>query len=161
MDGKQGTIATPRILEDYLERLQEVQDSVERTIQGLPQEALDWVPGPDMNPLGALVTHVIGAQRYWFGDVINRDPGERDRAAEFRARGLSAIDLSRRLEEALEYNRSVVGRLAVHDPGELRVSPRDGREFSVWWTLLYILEHTAIHLGHMQVTRQLWEQHLL
>ena len=28
----------------------------------------------------------------------------------------------------------------------------------VAWALLHALEHTAIHLGHMQIMRQLWEQ---
>jgi ankyrin repeat protein len=28
----------------------------------------------------------------------------------------------------------------------------------VAWCLAHALEHTALHLGHMQITRQLWEQ---
>lgn len=34
----------------------------------------------------------------------------------------------------------------------------DGQKFSVSWSLLHVLDHTAIHLGHIQLTRQLWEQ---
>jgi hypothetical protein len=29
---------------------------------------------------------------------------------------------------------------------------------NIAWSLLHALEHTALHLGHMQLTRQLWEQ---
>ena len=61
-------------VEDYLERLQDLHGAIERAIEGLPQAALDWVPGPDMN------------------------------------------------------------------------------------SLAHALEHTALHLGHIQITRQLWEQ---
>jgi len=28
----------------------------------------------------------------------------------------------------------------------------------VAWALLHALDHTAQHLGHMQITRQLWDQ---
>jgi hypothetical protein len=28
----------------------------------------------------------------------------------------------------------------------------------VGWALLHALEHTAIHLGHIQITQQLWDQ---
>jgi len=62
------------ILEDYLERLQALHESIESAIEGLPQAALDWVPGPDMNSFAVLVTHVAGAERYWIGDVAGRDP---------------------------------------------------------------------------------------
>ncbi len=39
-----------------------------------------------------------------------------------------------------------------------RTDPRDGREYTVAWALFHALEHTALHLGQMQLTRQLWEQ---
>lgn len=45
------------VLEDYLERLQALHADIECTIEGLPPEALDWVPGPDMNSLGVLAVH--------------------------------------------------------------------------------------------------------
>ena len=48
--------------------------------------------------------------------------------------------------------------LALPDLEATRVSPRDGRTFTVVWCLAHALEHTALHLGHIQVTRQLWDQ---
>lgn len=32
---------------------------------------------------------------------------------------------------------------------------------TVAWRLAHALEHTALHLGHMEITRQLWEQNSL
>jgi len=146
------------ILEVYLERLQALHAGIERAIAGLPQAALDWVPGPDMNSLCVLVVHATGAQRYWIGDVAGRDPSGRDRAAEFRARGLDEAALKRRLDETSAYSRGVLEALTWQDLEELRVSPRDGRKFTVAWSLAHALEHTAIHLGQMQIVRQLWGQ---
>ncbi|NIU62141.1 MAG: DUF664 domain-containing protein, partial [Gammaproteobacteria bacterium] len=34
----------------------------------------------------------------------------------------------------------------------------DGREFRVSWSLLHALDHVAQHTGHVQITRQLWDQ---
>jgi uncharacterized damage-inducible protein DinB len=146
------------LLEDYIERLGALHTNVERAIQGLPQAALDWVPGPEMNSIGALVAHLTGAERYWIGDVAGHDPSGRDRAAEFRARGLDEAELKRRLDGSLAYARGLLEGLTLQDLDAARVSPRDGREFTVAWCLAHALEHTAIHLGHIQIIRQLWDQ---
>ena len=143
---------------NYVERLQRLHADVERAMAGLSQEALDWVPGPEMNSIAVLVVHLTGAERYWIGDVAGREPSGRDRAAEFRAHGLDEAALRRRLDEALAYCRSIVEKLTLQDLETIRVSPRDGQQFTVAWSLLHTLEHTAIHLGHIQIVRQLWDQ---
>ena len=66
--------------------------------------------------------------------------------------------LRARLADASVYAQNTLTRLTLGDLEQERVSPRDGRMFSVAWALLHALEHTAIHLGHIQITRQLWEQ---
>ena len=146
------------LLEDYIERLGALHTDVERAIRGLPQAALDWVPGPEMNSVGALVVHLTGAERYWIGDVAGRDPSSRDRAAEFRARGLGEVELKQRLDGSLAYVQGLLEGLTLQDLDAVRVSPKDGREYTVAWCLAHALEHTAIHLGHIQFVRQLWDQ---
>jgi uncharacterized damage-inducible protein DinB len=144
--------------QDCLDRLQRLHGEMEFAMEGLPQSALDWMPGTGMNSLCVLAVHVAGAERYWIGDVIAREPSSRDRQAEFRAQGLDAATLRKRLRDALNCCQSAFGRLTLEDLAESRVSPRDGRRTAVSWSIAHILEHTAVHTGHMQVTRQLWEQ---
>ena len=36
-----------------------------------------------MNSMNVLVVHLIGAERYWIGDVIAGEPSGRDRESEF------------------------------------------------------------------------------
>ena len=146
------------LFESYLDRLQELHDDILQAISRLPQAALDWVPGPGMNSLSVLVVHVTGAERYWVGDVVARDPSDRDRAVEFRVQGLDAATLEKRLGDTLDHTRGVLEELTLQDLETVRVSPRDGREFTVAWALAHALEHTAVHAGHAQITRQLWEQ---
>ena len=144
--------------QDFLDRLNEIHASVEQAIQDLPQEALDWSPGEGMNSIAVLIVHLTGAERYWIGDVALGESSGRDRAVEFHARGISLDALLARLADTSAYAQSALTLLTLGDLEQERVSPRDGRKFSVAWALLHALEHTAIHLGHIQITRQLWEQ---
>ncbi len=148
-----------QILADYFERLQVLHRHLAEAIADLPASALDWVPGPQMNSLAVLIVHLTGAQRYWIGDVAGQEPSGRDREAEFIAGGLEAAVLQESLDRTLAHSRSVLERLSVQDLTATRVSARDGRDCTVMWALLHALEHTALHLGQVQITRQLLEQH--
>ena len=143
---------------EYLKILQNCHKDIHDAMEGLPPAALDWTPGPDTNSIGVLVFHLTGAERYWIGDVAAQDPSERDRDAEFRVHDLSADVLKKRLTDNLEYTRTALEKFTLQDLETIRVSARDGREFTMAWTLLHALEHTALHLGQIQLTRQLWEQ---
>ena len=110
-----------------------------------------------MNSMAVLVTHITGAERYWIGDVVAGEPSGRDRSAEFRVKGLPTMALQQRLAGSLAYAKRVLEEMDLQDLPALRLSPRDGRDFTAGWSLLHALEHTAIHTGHIQLTRQLWE----
>ena len=153
-----GPITLQPLFDSYLERLQNLHADIRHAIEGLPVEALDWSPGHEMNSLAVLATHTAGAERYWIGDVIARNDSHRDRAAEFRARAIDSATLLERLDAVLASSHRVLEGLTLSDLETTRIVPRDGSEVTVAWALLHTLEHTAIHLGHMQLVRQLWEQ---
>lgn len=143
---------------DYMSLLQESHREILEALEGLPPAALDWTPGPDTNSISVLVFHLTGAERYWIGDVAAQDPKERDRDAEFRVHDVEMDALRKRLTDNLEYARHALNTLTIQDLETTRTSARDGRTFTVGWALLHALEHTALHLGQTQLTRQLWEQ---
>jgi uncharacterized damage-inducible protein DinB len=147
-----------KTVEAYLARLAGWHEEIEQAIRGLPAGALDWTPGPDMNSLAVLVTHLTGAERYWIGDVVAHDPLKRDRAAEFQVHDLDEATLLGRLAANLAYARRTLEPLALEDLEAGRVSPRDGANVTVADALLHALDHTALHAGHVQITRQLWNQ---
>ena len=119
----------------------------------LTQEQLDWRPGPDSNSLAILAVHIAGAEKYWVTECILGAPSERDRPGEFATSGLGKRELSDALDDALGYARSSLAGLPDSDLSELRVHPRDGSRVTIAWALGHILQHTALHLGHMQMTR--------
>lgn len=143
---------------DYMNLLQDCHNGILQAIEGLPSEALDWVPGEDMNSISVLVFHTTGSVRFWIGDIAAQEPSNRDRDAEFRVRGVGTDILKKRLADNLEYVSSVLEKMSLQDLESSRVRPSDGREFTVAWALLHALEHATSHLGQIQITRQLWEQ---
>jgi len=143
---------------NYLNNLQELHAEIRNAVKELPQSALDWTAGPDMNSLNVLVIHLTGAERYWIGDVIVGESSNRDRESEFKVQGLTGDDLFQRLSETEKYIQKALEALSLQALDEKRISPRNGREVAVDWALCHALKHTALHVGHIQMIRQLWEQ---
>jgi len=142
----------------YLNNLQELHDEIRNAIKGLSQSALGWTSLPDMNSVSVLVIHLTGAERYWIGDVIAGEPSGRDRECEFKTKALSEGELIQHLIENEKYIERILERLILQDLEEKHISPRNGREVTAGWALGHVLKHTALHVGHIQIMRQLWEQ---
>jgi uncharacterized damage-inducible protein DinB len=147
-----------KLYETLLEKFGELHGEVLKALDALPAEALDWSPGPEMNSLSVLAVHLMGAERYWIGDVVQGDPSFRNREAEFQVKGLDATTLKQRLADLDAYEVAALEKLRLRDLDEVRVSPRDGKQVTVGWALLHPLQHTGQHVGHMQVLVQQWKQ---
>jgi hypothetical protein len=142
---------------DYLNRLQAMHEGVKEAIAGLPPAALDWVPGPEMNSFNVLVTHLAGSERFWIGDMVGLDDSERVRAEEFVVSGLTEADLVQILDEVLTHSQKVLSNLLITDLDKMHESSVHGDSYRVSWALMHNLEHVALHVGHMQIMRQMWE----
>ena len=142
--------------ETCLNLLRGTHDAAKNIIAGLPSEALDWVPGPDMNSLNTLVTHTAGAERLLIGTMIGGLPNNRDREKEFAPETTTVEALNTLLDDSLTVVQGVLENMALEDLEKLTRSPMSGREFPVAWALMHALEHTANHVGHMEITRQMW-----
>jgi hypothetical protein len=144
-------------LDDLYDRFHELHIDLIKTVEGLPPSSLDWVPGLEMNSINALVVHLTGAERYLIGVALD-EPPERDRDAEFNAHGLSVEELKAMLTGADDYIHQGLMRLSLQNLESVHISPRSQKKVTAGWAILHALEHTAIHAGHAQLTRQLWEQ---
>lgn len=147
------------LMSDLSDRLAALHEIIERAIDGLPDDALDWSPGNEMNTLGVLLAHTFGSQRYWIGDVAGQEPSDRVRASEFKMVGVGVGEFKERSQAVLAHSNSVLARLTPDDLGSSRTVGEDNRQVTAGWAILHALEHTALHAGHIEITRQLWEQH--
>lgn len=128
-------------------------------IADLPAEALNWRPTETKeshasNSLAVLAAHIAGAEHFWIGEVIGGRPATRNRPAEFTTQAAGAEALCQLLEKTGAETRAVIAAL---DPADLSSTRQiDDRPVPVRWGILHVIDHSALHLGHMQLTYQLW-----
>ena len=145
---------------DYLEILHTLSRDFIATFDDLPVEALDWVPGVEMNSFDILVVHTVGAALYFLSDIVSSESTNRNRALEFQAKGLTHDELKAKFAALETYAHSLCERLTLADLATSRaVTLRDGtvRQMSNAYAMQHVLDHTGLHLGHAQITRQLWQ----
>ena len=144
---------------DYLERLEGLQHRLHQAVRDLPAEALDWSPGPAMNPVinsvAVLLAHITGVLHEGI-DLALDNPPSRVRAQEFQTRGVPGAEMLRRLDAVIDYARDALPRLGLEDLAKAR-QDEDG-PITCGWALLHALEHAYLHLGHLQITCQMWRQ---
>ncbi len=145
------------LIEVYLTKLANLHRLAWEAIADLPPEALDWTPAPDANSINVLIAHLAGTEQYLIGEVVLGRPSGQDREAEFRARGLDHDQLHALLDESLENVSRLLEGISIEQLGQAHYSPRHQREQTAAWGLLHALEHTALHVGHIQLTRQWWQ----
>lgn len=136
-----------------------------KLVASLPAEALDWRPLPGANSLAILVAHVATSTPFWFAvaagvrdDLSTYRRGER--AAAFATEGVAPAALLARLQQAAED----VARLAALGDhaslGELVAWQDDdgsGPRLTRAEALFRAVSHLREHLGHAELTRDLWE----
>ena len=147
-------------LDNYLQRIEDLRGQVRALIADLPAEALNWRPAEGVddhatNSLAVLAAHVAGAEHFWIAEVIGNHPMTRDRDAEFKIEVADAAELIRRFEAVEVETREVFSTLTAADLDGMREAR--GKTVAVRWGILHVVDHTALHLGHMQITYQLWK----
>ena len=152
------TVAGARdIFEDSIE-------DVHRAIEGLPPDGVNWRPaGDDTNPLAVLAVHAMASTRSWLAVAFGAPLPERDRPSEFRTVSEGATELLGHVDAVAEDCRSLFDGAGTFEPGtrrtsHMRTSSGQAEVVSGAWALLHALHHLGEHVGHAQLTRQLWER---
>ncbi len=146
-------------LAHYLHMINDLRQQVADIVRDLPATALNWRPLPQVedhatNSLAVLAAHIAGAEHFWVAEVIAGEPPTRDRPAEFALVVQGPDELLVRLAAVAEETNRLLTALPASTLEEQRQV--QGRQVSVRWGLLHVIDHTALHLGHMQITYQLW-----
>jgi len=158
IDNTNGEVLLPE-LSNYLLRLEDQRAQIREILTGISAEGLNWRPfevsgDPGTNSLAALAAHTSGAERYWIGEIVGGKPPTRDRDAEFAKVVNSNAELFQLMDLASEETREVFAKLSAEDLE--RTVQAMGRDVPVRWAILHVVDHTALHIGHMQMTYQLW-----
>jgi hypothetical protein len=105
----------------------------------------------------AILTHCLGVMEYWGGATVAGRAIQRDRAAEFTARGEVAVLLRRTEEARCRLREDVAGLDTTAVPVGVQPNPDDPIPYgdSKGAVLLHILEELFQHLGQMELTRDM------
>ncbi len=133
-------------------------DRLLETIADLDEEAVNWKPpAPGANSLLVLITHALGSAEEHVVGIAAGLTVVRNRDAEFVAKGAAAhlasraADVRSRITEALS---SLEGRLDEERDAPFRRWP--ALRGTVRDRLVHSVSHTAEHVGHAQITRDLY-----
>jgi hypothetical protein len=153
-------------LETYSRELTLLLGRLGRLVDGLSASELNWrPPAPETNSLHVIATHVLGNAEAWVLGVICRQDVHRDRDAEFRSGGtdpVALIERAQRLSEETSRALQALPASALDDsrrpaPPLLGIGPAD--ELTVREALMRVLVHALMHIGQMQITRDLAVAH--
>ncbi len=128
-------------------------------LKDVPEAILNRpVQMPEANSLFAIATHLVGAGEAWTLGFVGGRTIQRDRAAEFHATGKYA-DIDQRYERWIADLHDTLDTLPDSELGRPTTAPvyREGLDAEVMLVgdvLVHALEHTALHLGHVQITKQ-------
>lgn len=144
--------------------LRQILDDFLTAIRGIPADDLNtWKPAmavtgdQEITTFAAMGVHVAGAGEYMTLTAVGGAPDTRDREAEFVATA-TYDEIAARFDAWLRQLHDLLGRTTE----EHLAAPCATRRFADrGWTnaqaLLHALDHSALHLGHAQIQRQLWE----
>jgi len=143
---------------DVLERIGR---GVLAELEDLPDDVLNRALDiRQTNTLFALATHLVGAGEFWVLVLAAGREFDRDREAEFHASGTYA-ELAKRYNAWIAAVREVLANLGqdaferlAEPPTAFRGSLGD-QPMTVRACVLHAVEHSALHLGQIQLTRSL------
>lgn len=133
-------------------------DAMRAAIAGASADALNRRPaGEDSNPVAVLVVHALSSTRWWLSVALGGPVPARDRPAEFLTTVADADELLAVFDPIAADCRALLSTDATFDPGAIREDPRDGDKVTAAWALIHAVEHLREHVGHAELTRQIWE----
>jgi len=132
-------------------------------IDGVPDEDVNnWRPAlglEDVNTFFALLTHLIASGEFWVLSVAAEQPTHRVRSTEFIATG----DVAALRASAAAWLAGCETMLAALNPADFErvvhynaIVTGTPSTDTIANCLVHAVDHTANHLGHLQILRQIW-----
>lgn len=143
---------------------------IDQLLEDLPEAALLWRPfdiSPWLGPAGStgwLMAHAVSSTVYllkraeWALGRIEWSAVDGDEGStEFGPANHVPAYLAARSHRTQEYVQAFLASLTPADLDVARTHPEHPeRTLSVRYDILHALEHLSQHIGHAQLTRQLW-----
>jgi hypothetical protein len=145
-------------LDGNRQTLKALHSDMQFLIKGVPSAGLNWQPGTNTNSLWALTLHTLGTTLHLLATAADIEPRWQawQRATELAASGDDPGLLLAAIRNMDDFLDKVFSVLEEESP-EIE---RDwlGKPKPVSYLVAHAVEHAGRHVGHMELTRQLWDQ---
>jgi len=132
-------------------------DAMRAAIAGASVDALNRRPaGDETNSIAVLVVHAVSSTRWWLSVALAGTVPDRDRPSEFLTTVAGADELLGVFDPIAGDCRTLLQTDAAFEAGAIREDPRDGDRVTAAWALVHAVEHLREHVGHAELTRQLF-----
>ncbi len=154
----------------YRQLFDEKYEELAQLLADLPAEALLWRPfeespwqGPS-STLGLIIAHSVSSAvyllrraEYAMGRCEWADVDGDEGQEEFGPANHDPAYLQARIQRTQAYVHQLLDSLSAVDLEQSRAHPkRTNRIFSARYDIIHAFEHMSQHIGHGQLTRQLW-----
>ena len=143
----------------YAAYIQRVVEGTVAALSELSDEQINWSSGAvHANSMYAVATHLVAMGEFWVLGLVGGGSVIRDREAEFRAAGAGTDVVVRLLDwgracgvllQSLE--SSALAEDALVPAEYFEAGGFAAGHFSKRECLMHVLEHSALHLGHLQM----------
>ena len=156
----------PGELRVYASFIRRIAADAVATLQDLSAGQLNWKTGEDgSNTMFAIATHMVAMGEYWVLCLVGGADIVRARQAEFHAVG-SAAEIVLRLEKwsqacdvlCIGLGSEVLAEIARVPIEYLQTGGFGSGVLSKRECLMHVVEHSALHLGQLQILRKLVER---
>ena len=133
--------------------LTHLRESAIYKLEDLDDAQLRWRPAPTANSLGIIVVHLGYAERLWARAIFAGEPMEMG----WRSNMFDLPDGWSRDDVVAFYRSEIAAADAALDAADSFDLPSRGplRPTTLRWVVGHLIEETARHVGHMDITREL------
>lgn len=155
----------------YVSLFRRRRQEVRLLLEGLPPEALNWLPltavlgqPKTINSVYQLAYHCLVTEIDWrrhiayrLGRITREEEEDGFEVGEFEVMADDTDPFLRRLDHEGAQTDTFIAGLTDGDLGVTWLNPR-GERRSVRWLIGHVIAHYGEHIGQMALTRQLWEE---
>lgn len=125
-------------------------------VRNMDSEQLNWSPAPETNSVAVMVTHTLASELDTLL-LVRGLTGDRDRDSEFRVIAPSPSELLEAIDRADALLTHHGESITADELMAIRTRPNRDPQAALHW-LINNYGHAREHLGHLQLTTQVYQQ---
>ncbi|MBI4219719.1 MAG: DUF664 domain-containing protein [Chloroflexi bacterium] len=143
---------------DLLGEIGRLREKTRSLVAKATDQAVNWKPDvPETNSPAILVTHMCGSESPWIHRLVGGRQISRNRDSEFAKPVSTVSGLLKLLDQTGAATEQVLGGETSASLGRALETGRPEIAKTARDCILHSLAHQAEHVGHLELTLQLWE----